>query len=1193
MFLKRLEIQGFKSFAQKIEIDFEGGVTGVVGPNGSGKSNISDSVRWVLGEQSVKNLRGSKMEDVIFSGTSKRKPLGYAEVTLVLDNKDKKLPVEYSEVCVTRRVFRSGESEYYINKNSCRLKDIKELFMDTGVGKDGYSIIGQGRIDEILSSKSEDRRNIFEEAAGIVKYKTRKEEAEKKLEKTKENLLRIDDIVSELENQLGPLKQQSEKAEKFKELSEALKKLEVSLFIREIDRLKEELGHIEAQRKLIEDQLSHNEEKRSKLEIKYNQGQEEIKKMDFNIEKIQTLKYDTQSKSEKQDGEIKLFKEKIIYLKKEVERYEEEIISLGKTINDILSQKEIVSENKKEIDSSVNNLNLKLNDKNKELEEILKNIRDKEKYIDEKKSDIIQILNLMSDKKSRINSMLSFKQSIEKRMNQIKKELEDMDIQQKHIDKEIEETNKEINETRNKIQNFITSKNNTINEKNKKIQELQNLQVQINGIRENIQGKSSNYRLLNEMKNEYEGYYKSVKNFLIACKRNNDLGKGVRGVVAELISVDKKYEKAIEVALGSFLQNIVTETQEDAKNAINYLKKYNLGRITFLPMSSISSRGLSANDKNLCEENGAIGIASQLIKFDNDYKNIFEYLLGRVLIVNNIDDGIKISKRSNHSIKIVSLDGDVLNPGGSMTGGSYKTGSTNILGRERQIKELEEQIEKLKNEYTLMSDKLRMNESEIASIDNSLLKIDNSINELNLNLARIENKQSQNYDNKNKNEILIEKYLSEDKQLSEENNNVINDVKKLEEDLENLKKDNDITQNSIDEYTKHFEDEKKKRDTISKDITDIKIKAASFEQELKNITESLQRLELEKQKSENSIQVKTLEKENSIKEINEMNVKLEELIRDRNNLNDTLRDYDLKLNDIKNDKNNFVQSFYNEQENLKEMNATINELQKSMNTLELKYEKYNVQLENYNNKMWEEYEMSYQMALSHREEVENVTKVQNEVRTLKNKVKSLGNINLDAIEEYKRVNERHEFMVTQRDDLIEAKESLNIVIKDMDVKMKEQFTENFKVIRKHFVEVFEKLFGGGKADIYLQDEENVLTSGIEIIAQPPGKKLQSLSLLSGGERALTAIALLFAILKTKPTPFCILDEIEAALDDANVYRYAEYLKEFSKETQFIVITHRKGTMESVDSLYGVTMEEHGISKLVSVKLSEKLGEEAS
>ena len=1193
MYLKRIEIQGFKSFAEKVDVEFQGGVTGVVGPNGSGKSNISDAIRWVLGEQSVKSLRGSKMEDVIFSGTEKRKPLGFAEVTLVLDNKKGQLNIDYSEVSVTRRVFRSGDSEYYINKNSCRLKDIRELFMDTGVGKDGYSIIGQGKIDEILSTKSDDRRNLFEEAAGIVKHKSRKEEAEKKLEKTNDNLLRLKDIINELEGQLEPLMEQSKKAKEFKGLSCKLKDLEVNLYIREIDRLKEQVNHLDSQKALVTKQLQYNEEKRDKLEEKYQVVKTEIDKMDENIDRIQNLKYNIQSKLEVNEGDLKLYNEKKLIINRDLERLSNEIIGLDDKIKNLKIEKEKVKKYKLEIESSVKDYDTLIQNKDKELQSINKILEEKERNIDKKKSDVIETLNGITDKKSKIKSLLSFNQNIEKRISQINKEIEILEEEKSNNSKNISSSEEELVEIRNNLTSLNTLKDEEEKIKKNYESKLEEIFEKINDIKGEIQGKLSNYKLLKEMKDDYEGYFKSVKNTLLAIKNNNSLGNGVRGTIAELIKVDKKFEKAIEIALGSSLQNIVTDTQSDAKRIIDHLKKYKLGRVTFLPMDSISGRSVNNSEAKVLEVRGVFGIASKLIKYDNVYSDIFNNLLGRVIIVDNIDTGIKVSNLSKHSLKIVSLDGDVLNPGGSMTGGSFKNNGNSLLGRERQIEELNQEIVLLKENLTFSQKNGQSKKEELIKITSKLEETKEKANGLNVKLARLENNNNQYFNEKIRITNALNKYKEEILQLTKEKEETEEYIKEIEKEINNLKNENQLTQKDVDELMKIFEEEKTKKDKLIDDLTNIKVKAASHKQEVKGTLDSLDKLEKDISNIQDDILLRKEQYKEKESSLDEVKSRFSELQLNKEELTDKLVVYEKEHKDLKVDRNNFMETFYSEQEKLKDMNRKISDLQKSINTLDLKYAKYNMQLDGYVNKLWDDYEMSYQMALELKREIENITKVQNDIRLLKKDIKDLGNVNVEAIDEYERVKERYEFLQGQKNDLIEAKDSLNKVIKDLEVKMRQQFMENFEIIRGYFNQVFIKLFGGGKADVYLVDPDNVLTSGIEIVAQPPGKKLQSLSLLSGGERALTAIALLFAILKTKPTPFCILDEIEAALDDANVYRYAEYLKEFSQNTQFIVITHRKGTMESVDSLYGVTMEEKGVSRLISVKLTDKLIEKVS
>ena len=1187
MFLKKIEIQGFKSFADKTEIEFKSGITGVVGPNGSGKSNISDSIRWVLGEQSVKTLRGSKMEDVIFSGTETRKSLGFAEVTLVLDNSEKDLPIEYSEVSVTRRVFRSGESEYYINKNACRLKDIRELFMDTGVGKDGYSIIGQGKIDEILSSKSEDRRNIFEEAAGIVKYKSRKEEAEKKLQKTDDNLIRINDIVEELEKQLSPLKIQSESALEYTELSESLKSLQINLYIREIEKVKVELIEMEQQISVERNKLNSQYDLKESTEETYTIIKEKIQALDENIDRIKNNRFSTKSEIDHKQNEVKLIREKLSFFDREIERFKRETDSFNDTISKIEIESQEKTQKKTTLSESLAEFDASIQTKQSSLKSLMTDIELQEKEIEDKRSDVLKAFNLMADKKSKVNSLNSFKQNIEKRITQLDQELSSLN----DVKKNITNMNKDISEQLDKSSVSLKQKEESLKiilkDKNELSHNIENMTQNINQVRGEIHSKSSKHRVLNDMSREYEGYYKGVKNALKASEQNSELGKGIRGVLAELITVPKKYEKAVEVALGGAIQNIVTDSPEDAKVMIDYLKKNNLGRVTFLPRSSIKGRSLNPSEKKLLEETGVCGVGSEIVEYDSDYENILQYMLGRVIFVEQIEDGMKVAKSSNYSLKVVSLDGDVLNPGGSMTGGSLQNTNTKLLGRQREIEELSVELKTLEQNHNNLKNELEDCSHRLVSLEKEEQESSRSINDMKISHSTLENKSLQYQDEDNKNKTMIDKYTSEKKSLTSEQENILTDRDELETLIQTLKQDNTQTENHIETSIYKLSSEKEKRDQIAKEMTELRVSSASLREQHNSLENTLNRLNQEKIQAKSDIDKRQSEQQTINDEIIVFSEHIKALLEEVKQFSEKLDSYDLSLSETIKEKENLTLEFKEQEEQLKTAQTMIYELEKSVNDFELTLEKSHLIYENYNNKLWDDYELSFLMAKKYRVDLEDLKTAENEVKSIKAKIKSLGPINLNAIEEYSEVSERFEFMNVQITDLNTAKDSLSDVIKDMNVKMREQFLENFEIIKANFIEVFEKLFGGGRADVYLEDTEDILASGIEIVAQPPGKKLQSLSLLSGGERALTAIALLFAIIKTKPTPFCILDEIEAALDEANVYRYAEYLREFSHSTQFIAITHRKGTMENVDSLYGVTMEEQGISKLVSIKLSDK------
>ncbi len=1193
MYLKKLELKGFKSFADKTTINFEDGITGIVGPNGSGKSNISDAVRWVLGEQSAKTLRGSKMQDIIFAGTSNRKPLGYGEVTLTLDNSDEKMPIDYSEVSVTRRVFRSGESEYYLNKTSCRLKDIKELFMDTGIGIDGYSIIGQGRIDEILSTKAEDRRGLFEEAAGIVKYKTRKINSEKKLEKTRENITRINDILSELNNQLTPLKNQSKKAEEFMKLKDKLKKLEANLFVREIEKNTKKEQDIHEQKKIYIKRLRTSEIKRDNLEKKYKEINEQVEELDKKTEEIQHKKIQIQEKLQELERNIILKNEKNTYLRREIDNLTEAIDEFQKNIESINIENNKYKEIESTLEKKIKMLNKELESCEMTLREIDSNIEKKKRIIEENKNKSIRYLNTISDKKSKINAIESFNKNINRRIKQLHKEIEELQVENDQKENQFNDTLKEANNTKDNLQKLKINKQKKIGERKKKQNKLDKINKDLNNIKGEIQSKTSKYNLLNNMENEYQGFYKGVKNALKISETNKNLGEGIRGVIAQLIKVDKKYEKAIEISLGSSVQNVVTETQQDAKSMINYLKKNKLGRVTFLPLDSIKGRGLYKNQQKVLNIGGVIGVASDLIKCSNDYNNIFKYLLGRVIIVKDLDCGIKVANLCNHSLKSVTLDGDVINPGGSMTGGSHNSRNTNLISRKRVIKELDKEINKKKTKYKELNRLANDYVSNISFLDNELKKMEEKINKLNINYAKLEDKYKKELEEHKKTRNTICKLKKEKLQLDEEKNGSYSDIKKLKDEIYSLKNKNKLIENSIDDMVnKNKEKFSYKKETDST-LTNIKVKIASFEQELKSIKSYILKNNNSRKKLLKDLKYKKIKLNKNQEQIDTIEIQCEQLNEDKNDLEKEVLKYNDTLINIKKQKSDLMMEFKNGQNELKEINNIINKLQKHINTLDIKGTKCKMNLENISNKLWDEYELSYQMALKYKDDTIDISLIREDITKTKRKIRSLGNVNLDAIEEYKSLKERYNFMIEQKTDLNEAETSLKEVINNMEKKMEDEFIKNFYIIKKNFGEIYSKLFGGGKADAYLEDEENILTSGIEIIAQPPGKKLQKITLLSGGEKALTAIALLFAILKLKPTPFCILDEIEAALDDANVYRFSEYLREFSSRTQFIVITHRKGTMESVDSLYGITMEEKGVSKIVSVKLSDKLTEKVS
>lgn len=1192
MHLKKIQIQGFKSFADKTEIDFKKGITGIVGPNGSGKSNISDAIRWVLGEQSTKTLRGNKMEDVIFSGTDKRKPLGYAEVTITFDNKDEVIPIEYSEVSVTRRIFRSGESEYYINKNSCRLKDIRELFMDTGVGKDGYSIIGQGRVDEILSTRSEDRRHIFEEAAGIVKYKTRKEESEKKLKKTEENLVRINDIVFELEEQVKPLERQAIKAENYLEIAQRLKKLEINFYIREIDRLKEGLISTERQRKKLNNKIKESLENKKIMETKYFSIKNEIENINNSIKKLQGKEYSIQGNIETKNNSLVVCNEKEKFYLEERERLKKEKDDFLKEKEELLSEKITIEDELEGKSKKIIRLKSDYLEKKSLLESINSEIILKEKDIEKEKNSIIKTYNLISDRKNKINSLEIFKQNIKKRISEVEKEIDMSKIEKKERKLLLDNLNIEKRSRYKLLKSYKIEKEELLKREMNLENEYSILSKEMDEKKGLLQGKISNYNLLKNMEEDYEGYYKSVRSLLLAAKKDNKLNKGILGVVGELVKVVEKYEKAIEISLGARIQNVVTNTEENAKEAIQYLKSNKLGRVTFLPLTSIKGRKLGMNLKEM-KEMGAIGIASQLIQIDERYRNIFDNLLGRTLIVKDADSAIKISKKYNHSIRMVTLEGELFNPGGSITGGSISKNSTNILNRKSRIDELIKEVRNLKEELIIYRNNRKKIDADLKEVKKSISSEYEKSQNLNIEIIKLDNEITKNIQDNKKNDIAVLKYEDEINSLEKEGEDIKLQIDNLSMNLIELNKEKTLIDKGISDNIEKFQSKKEIRDERNKQVTDFKIKINSFEERISNLKNGSKKIDKDRERILSEIENREKDYEENLIKIKELKNIEKEINEEIDSLKLVLDNYSIKLKELKEEKEISMGNFILGQKSLKEIESSINVLEKEVNRLDIDYTKYSVQVESYNSRLLEDYEVSYKEALNYKVDIDDVAKIKKEIKVLKNRIKNLGTVNLGAVEEHSRLKERLEFIKIQKEDLLSAKSGLNEVIKDIEKEMEEKFMGNFNIIRDNFNQVFRELFGGGKADIYLVDEENPLSSGIEIIAQPPGKKLQSLSLLSGGEKTLTAVTLLFAILKTKPTPFCILDEIDAALDEANISRYTNYLKSFSDDTQFIMITHRKGSMEMADILYGITMEEEGVSRIVSIKLSDKDKEKAS
>ena len=1182
MYLKRLELQGFKSFADKTVLEYKPGITAVIGPNGSGKSNISDAIRWVLGEQSMKSLRGSKSEDIIFAGTQARKSLGFAEASIVIDNTDGKLPIEYSEVTVTRKLFRSGETGYYINKTPCRLKDILELFMDTGIGKDGYSIIGQGKIDEILSNKSEDRRHIFEEAAGIVKYRTRKQESEKKLEQTKLNLLRINDILTEIEANIEPLHIQAEKAKEFLKLREELKSIEVGLFVFNISQYKEKLQQLLNDEEILNSQKEQEDNKMQNLQEIKEKLKQEIDNITEQIEKMQNIGFESSNKIERINSEIGISKERIQNNGINKERIEKEILETNSRIDDLEEERKQKIEKKTTLTTNKEKFEKELNQKEKELQDLSKKLTDKELEIEEKKKRVENNVDSKYEISNQINMQEAIYENLQKREKQLKEEkksvISELDSERSNK-QELSQSFYNIEKRKNDAEKNLKEKS---SQKDNCMQKIKEFDDEINKLSYEIRLKDSRHKFLVETEKEKEGYIKSVKSLLQECEKNEELKKGVNGIFANLISVNKDYELAIEMCLGQTLQNIVTDTEEDAKKLIEYLRENNLGRASFLPVSSIKGKRLERVTKNSIE--GVIGIASDLVKCDKKYEQIVLNLLGRTVIVKDMDSAIALAKTNSYSFRIVTLKGDIISTSGAISGGSVAKKTVNILGRSREIEELEKLLKELESKFKNINEEKEKYSTSITEVIEETAKLEKDLQEVDITYATEKQKMLAVEERILKLEERLNKQKEEEVSIEKQKQDAINLKTEKEKQIEKLDLEIKELNNVIEQFALSNKDNQKYIDDLNFDITNLKISVSSFDESENSIDEIVQRIDQDIQSNKQSIE----NKNNNLKQLELESKELEQKIIELENSIETIKnEVENSSKEIEKLKNNRIErneTLAKTEKEISEKLVILEDLKSQLLKMDVKKQKINQDIEILINNLWEEYELTPNNVTEYKKP-DNVAVAQKQVNELRGKIKDLGSINIDSIEEYKKTKERYDFMNEQRLDLENTVGKLRKVIQEMTETMKVQFKEKFAIINKNFNEVFVELFGGGKAELILEDEENILECGIEIRVQPTGKKLQNMMLLSGGEKAFTAIALLFAILKINPAPFCILDEIEAALDDVNVYRFAEYLKKFSKDTQFLVITHRKGTMEAADTVYGVTMEENGISKLLSIKLA--------
>lgn len=1181
MQLKKLEIQGFKSFADKTEILFLDGITTIVGPNGSGKSNISDAIKWVIGEQSAKNLRGAKMEDVIFAGTQARKKVGFAEVSMYLDNSDGSLPIDYKEVIVTRRVYRSGESNYLINGSECRLKDIQAIFMDTGLGKDGYSIVSQGKIDEILSNKSEERRHIFDEAAGIVKYRTRKEEATRKLDSTENTLQRVNDVIGEIENTIGPLEQKAQTAKKYLSLRDELKLLDVKIFVNSVDNNEADVAKIEDLLNTLQRDIESQENLSKENENKKVELKAKIQELADKIDNLKEEYFQVENEKEKLNSKISLLNANINASKANTERLNNEINEDNEKINILkdeiekrIQKRENVFQNKKKFEEE-------LIQKEQELNSIVSTLDEQGLEIEQRKKIIDANNDKKFDLKNENSSISATIEAEQKQLEEKKKQNEKSVSQKDNLNLDINEISQNISQ-KNKELNDVNNNTSQLEEKIKSVQDtidvLDERRASIN--QETITAKAK-YNYLVNLENENEGYSKSVKSILGYAKSNSK----VHGTIANLISTDEKYEYAIEVALGGFIQNVVVEDEIIAKNLITYLNNNSLGRVTFLPLDNLSN--VQDINPKVLKNDGVVGIASDLVSYDKKYDKAIKLALANTVIVDNIDNAITLSKKIRNSLRIVTISGELIAQTGSITGGKSASRSGGVIGRKEKILELGNIVTKKELELDKVKSQIVELEKQKNCIKEELDKVLPQKEALVIDIATLTEKR----ENLKKE---IEKIESQKKSFNEELENITVSIDEMNQTIEKNNKSifdievqNSKEQEEIDEYTRFNREKQKEIDILNEDVVNLKISLSSFDETVLSIDEMKEKIEADIANFEQSINKKK-------EEIESINLQIDEYTKEINTTKDTIENSSKIKDDYQNDIDNLKEEKTKYEQNMEQIDAsiintlnTLNSIKEEKSKVESKKIKYDMELTNLKNKMWEEYELtisSSKALLPENEEITNIKQIEKDANKLRREIKDLGEVNISSIEEYQKTKERYDFISNQKNDLEETKKKLENLIFNMISIMKQQFTKNFKVITENFNNTFKELFGGGKADLKLLDENDVLNSGIEIEVQPPGKKLQSMSLLSGGERALTATALLFAILQIKTPPFCILDEIEAALDDVNVHRFAEYIKEYSKKNQFIVITHRKGTMEVASSVYGVTMQEYGISKVVSMKL---------
>ena len=1185
MQLTKLEINGFKSFAKRTELIFEPGITGILGPNGCGKSNIADAFRFVLGEQSARALRGKKVEDFIFGGTEKRKAMSYCQVSMYFDNSDGTLASPFSEVVVSRHAYRSGESEYFINKTPCRLKDIHELFRDTGIGKDGYSIIGQGRVGEILSDRSGDRRDVFEEAAGVMKYRARKEEAERKLDNTKKNLIRLDDIISELESRLEPLRLDSEKATEYFKYREELRDLEINLLLYQYDRAAEKAAQLTESADALAFAIDNTVIEESLIAAACNEEEERERGLSVTISEVSQKLVSMSSDVESAAGRENLLLEKKRALEAEIQRLNAQSEEYRAKINVAEEMLRCCKDACEKENRNYALLNKEFSAAEAKLREIEDKITEKEALLENRKQAMMDAMNRIADTKSRISRFDAMRSSLSDRLSAIISERSEYESEGQKLSTELNEANAALDSVASEkvlCNDALTKATDRVNAVNEQIFSLSRKQRESE---DSVNSMRSRIKVLTEMKRAHEGYYSSVRRLLNDAERNTRLKSCIHGVVAELISVPPEYVDAVEMALGTALQNIVVPNEQDAKFIIEYLRKNDYGRATLLPVNAMKPRLLTSEERSFINMDGCYGVASDLISYSPAYRSVIENLLGRVVIVRDIDVGIAINKRAHSSFRIATLKGDILNPGGSMTGGSIQKREFSLLGREREIEELNRTIKQTESSITDISAKIFGLNDELEKANTDVSQAVDSLRALEVKVASFKEKADIVNKYVQKNIDLIAKLDDEAEKIRDSLADIEAEREKALADATGLSDGNAVTNDDIRSVQQEISLLRGELQKANNALTDVRVRLTASEKELSASEAEAKRLEKEISELNSSVQSCERACSSAFSAISEIEAERNSLVYELNSDRDRFEKLNEELKHLESERAERLKALDEKRASREHITQQLVEMRDRKHRFELNLNRAQIDMQAATDRLWSEYELTYENALPFRHDIQ-ITPSHIRADELKKSIKALGTVNTAAIEDYRDVSTRYNELSAQCSDLKQAEADLNELISKLTATMEKEFKEQFALIQKNFSSTFLELFGGGRAELVLSDTNDVLNCNIDIIAQPPGKKLQLLSLLSGGEQALTAIALLFAILKLKPAAFCILDEIDTSLDEANVDNFAEYLKKYSTGTQFIIITHRKGAMAVCNTLYGVSMEERGVSSLVSAKFTK-------